>query len=62
MITSAIIIGNLLVAYLISLYSFTFAVAWFCFATGFQFGKWYGGDKKEQEFIVREEMIREEYE
>jgi len=40
-----IILGNLLVAYIISLFSFVIAVGWFCFAFGFQFGKWYGGVK-----------------
>jgi hypothetical protein len=52
---------NLLVAYFISFYSFVVAVGWFCLATGFQFGKWYGGDEKEKEFIIREEAIRSEY-
>ena len=57
-----IILGNLFVAYLISFYSYIFAVGWFCFAIGFQFGKWHGGNQKEHEFSAREEEIREEYE
>jgi hypothetical protein len=57
-----IIAFNLLVAYIISFYSFVAAVAWFCFAIGFQFGQWHGKGEKEREFINREEAIRSEYE
>jgi len=57
-----IILGNLFVAYLISFYSYIFAVGWFCFAIGFQWGKSFGASEKEHEFIAREEEIREEYE
>ena len=59
---TVILLGNIFISYLISFYSFTVAIAWFCFAIGFQLGKWYGSDRKEQEFIAREEVIREEYE
>jgi hypothetical protein len=57
-----IILFNLLVSYFISFYSFSGAIGWFCFAVGFQFGQWYMADKKEKQFISREEIIREEYE
>ena len=57
-----IVLGNLLVAYLISFYSYIFAVGWFCFAVGFQWGRSFGEREKEREFIVREEEIREEFE
>lgn len=49
---------NFIIAYIISRYSFVIATGWFCFAIGFQYGKWYGGNKKEEEFIAREEVIR----
>ena len=52
---------NLLIAYVISFYSLTIAIGWFFLGVGFQFGQWYGKGKKEEEFIVREEMIRSEY-
>ena len=57
-----IVLVNLLVAYFISFFSYIIAVGWFCFAIGFRFGQWYGAIKKEDEFIAREEIIREEYE
>jgi len=57
-----IVLGNLFVAYLISFYSYIFAVGWFFFAIGFQYGKSFGEKEKEREFIAREEEIREEYE
>lgn len=57
-----IILFNLMVAYLISIYSYIAGIGWFCFAIGFQFGKYHGSNEKEDEFITREEMIREEYE
>lgn len=59
---SLIILLNLFVAYLISLYSFILGVAWFCFAIGFRFGVWHGHNQKEEEFITREEIISDEYE
>ena len=61
-LSTLLVIGfNLVVAYFISFYSFIVAVGWFCLAVGFQFGQWYGKNKKEEEFIVREETIRSEY-
>ena len=57
-----IVLGNLAVAYLMSFYSQSIAIGWFFFAIGFQLGKWHGSSQKEEEFIGREEMIREEYE
>jgi hypothetical protein len=49
-----LIVGfNLLIAYIISLYSFVMAVGWFCLAIGFQFGKWYGGIEKENKISDR---------
>jgi len=56
------ILWNLVLAYLISLYSFVLAIGFFCFSVGFQFGKWFGKDQKEEEFIAREEIIRAECE
>ena len=57
-----IILGNFFVAYLISLYSFTFAVARFFLAIGFQFWRWSKNQEKEEEFISREELLRDEIE
>ena len=49
MLTTLLIIGfNLLIAYFISFYSFIVAIGWFCFAIGFQFGRWYGMNQKEK--------------
>ena len=64
MILSALIIifGNLIVAYIISLYSYIFAVAWFFLVIGFQFWKWHKNQEKEEEFIIREELLRDEIE
>lgn len=49
-----LIILNLIVAYIISLYSFTLWVAWFCFAIGFRFGVWHGSNEKEKEYLSKE--------
>lgn len=52
----------MLLAYLISFFSLNLALVCFGLGVGFQFGKWYGQDKKENDFIGREEAIRSEYE
>lgn len=56
MVYTLLIIGfNLIVTYLISFNSVGIAIGWFFFAIGFQFGKWFGGEIREEEFITQQE-------